>query len=160
MNDTPPDDHWMRKALDEARRAADADEVPVGAVVVANNDIVGRGHDQRIALCDPSAHAEILAMREAAQRLGDWRLEGCRIYVTLEPCAMCAGAILLARVDALYYGAANPKFGAVASRLNLLDDHGWNHCVRVEGGILADDCARLLAEFFRQKRTPPDETDV
>jgi len=147
-------DAWMRLALDEARRAAVEDEVPVGAVVVAGEEVVGRGRDRRMALRDPAAHAEILALREAAGRLGDWRLEGCAVYVTLEPCAMCAGAVLLSRIDALYFGAPNPKFGAVGSRLNLLDEAwGWNHRVRVVGGVLAAECGALLSAYFRGKRT-------
>jgi len=142
----------MRQALEQARIAAGEDEVPVGAVVVSGENVVGRGRDSRMALRDPTAHAEVLALREAAKCLGDWRLENCEIFVTLEPCPMCAGAILLARVRALYFGASNPKFGAVGTRLNVLGKHGWNHQVQVFGGILADDCARLLADYFQTKR--------
>ena len=142
----------MRQALDLARIAAAEDEVPVGALVVSGERIVGRGRDQRMALADPTAHAEVLALREAAACLGDWRLEGCEMYVTLEPCPMCAGAILLARLDALYYGAPNPKFGAAGTRINVLGDHGWNHRVRVAGGILAGECARPLSDYFQSKR--------
>jgi tRNA(adenine34) deaminase len=143
----------MREALDQARIATAEDEVPVGAVVVSGETVVGRGRDQRMALRDPTAHAEVLALREAARRLGDWRLEGCEVFVTLEPCAMCAGAILLARIEALYFGAPNPKFGAVGARLNVLADPGWNHRVRVVGGVLADECARLLGDYFHAKRS-------
>jgi tRNA(adenine34) deaminase len=143
---------WMREALAEAQLAAAEDEVPVGAVVVAGETAVGRGHDRRMALRDPTAHAEILALRQAADRLDEWRLEGCDVFVTLEPCAMCAGAVLLARVRTLCFGAPNVKFGAVGTRLNVLADHGWNHRVEVLGGILADECARLLADYFRAKR--------
>ena len=152
MSDQTRTEALMRQALEEAQRAAAEDEVPVGAVVVSGDAVIGRGRDRRVALCDPTAHAEILALREAAQCTGDWRLEGCELFVTLEPCAMCAGAVLLARIEALYYGATNPKFGAVGTRIDLLGDHGWNHRVRVVGGILADECARLLAEYFRGKR--------
>jgi tRNA(adenine34) deaminase len=152
MTDLARAEAWMREALDLARIAAGEDEVPVGAVVVEGDRIVGRGRDRRMALRDPTAHAEVLALREAGQQTGDWRLEGCEVFVTLEPCAMCAGAILLARIDALYFGAANPKFGAVGTRLDLLGDHGWNHRVRVAGGILADECARLLRNYFQNKR--------
>jgi len=144
---------WMREAIEQARIAFAEDEVPVGAVVVSGETVVGRGHDQRVALRDPTAHAEMLALREAARSLGDWRLEGCKIFVTLEPCAMCAGAILLARIEALFFGASNPKFGAVGTRLNVLGDHGWNHRVRVVGGILAEECGRLLGNYFRAKRS-------
>jgi tRNA(adenine34) deaminase len=143
----------MRRALEHAQQAASEDEVPVGAVVARGDRIVGAAHDRRMALRDPTAHAELLAIREAAATLGDWRLEGCDLFVTLEPCAMCAGAILLARIDCLYYGAPNPKFGAVGSRLDLLGgDWGWNHRVRVEAGLLAEECGRLLSEYFRTKR--------
>lgn len=152
MNEATRIEDLMREALDEARLAAEEDEVPVGAVVVSGDDIVGRGHDRRVALCDPTAHAEVLALREAAGRTGDWRLENCEIFVTLEPCAMCAGAILLARIEALYFGAKNPKFGAVGTRIDLLDDHGWNHRVSVVGGILDQECGRLMSDYFRKKR--------
>ncbi|MBM3334769.1 nucleoside deaminase [Candidatus Sumerlaeota bacterium] len=153
MSDVIRAETWMRCAIEQAQIAAEQDEVPVGAVVVLDETAVGRGYDRRMALRDPTAHAEVLALREAAQKLGDWRLEGCEIFVTLEPCAMCAGAILLARVSALYFGATNAKFGAVGTRINLLGGHGWNHRVRVVGGILADDCARPLADYFRVHRT-------
>jgi len=143
----------MRRALEQASLAAAEDEVPVGAVVLSNEIVVGQGRDRRIALRDPTAHAEVLALREAAQHLGDWRLEGCEIFVTLEPCPMCAGTILLARVEALYFGASNPKFGAVGTRLNVLGECGWNHRVRVVGGVLAEECAHLLAEYFRTRRS-------
>lgn len=143
---------WMGEALKRARLAAVEDEVPVGAVVVRGEILVGSGHDQRMALRDPTAHAEVLALREAANCLGDWRLEGCELFVTLEPCAMCAGAILLARIGALYFGASNPKFGAVGTRLNVLADPGWNHRVRILGGIRAGECAQLLTDYFRAKR--------
>lgn len=152
MTETARIEGWMREALEEAGRAATEDEVPVGAVVVSGGAIIGRGRDRRIALCDPTAHAEVLALRDAAGHIGDWRLEGCALFVTLEPCAMCAGAILLARVKALYFGAPNPKFGAVGSRVHLLADHGWNHRVEVVGGILAEQCGRLLGEYFHRKR--------
>jgi tRNA(adenine34) deaminase len=143
---------WMRQALQLAEIAAAEDEVPVGALVVSGERIVGHGHDQRVALADPTAHAEVLALREAARCLGDWRLEGCEMFVTLEPCPMCAGAILLARLDALYFGAPNPKFGAVGTRINVLGDPGWNHQVRVVGGVLADECACPLTDYFQSKR--------
>jgi len=142
----------MRLALDEAAMAAAEDEVPVGAMVVQGETIIGRAHDRRVALRDPTAHAEILALRQAAASLGDWRLENCDVFVTLEPCAMCAGALLLARIAAVYFGATNLKFGAVGTHLNVLGEHGWNHRVRVTGGLLADECAQLLADYFRTKR--------
>lgn len=153
MSETQEAEKWMALALAEAEQAAKEDEVPVGAVVVRQGRLIGRGHDQRMALRDPTAHAEVLALRQAAETLGDWRLDGCSIYVTLEPCAMCAGAILLARIEALYFGAPNPKFGAAGSLVNLLaDDIGWNHKVTTVGGILSHRCARLMETYFKAKR--------
>jgi tRNA(adenine34) deaminase len=145
-------DRWMRAALEEARVAAAEDEVPVGAVVVAAGRIVGSGHNQREALNDPTAHAEMIALTQAAATLGSWRLDGCTLYVTLEPCPMCAGAILQARVPAVVWGAADPKAGAVASLYRLFEDRRLNHRVDHVGGVLADECGRMLSEFFRAKR--------
>ena len=143
----------MRAALSEAQQAAEKDEVPVGAVVVKDGRIIGRGHDRKIGLNDPTAHAEILAIGAASGALGDWRLEGCTLYVTLEPCPMCAGAILLARIPRLVYGAPNPKFGAVESVTSLLkDDLDWNHAVEVIPGILAEKCAAEMRQYFSGKR--------
>ena len=151
------DEAWMRQALAEAQKAEQADEVPVGAVVVCQGQIIGRGHDAKIGRRDPTAHAEIIALRQAAGTLGDWRLEECVLYVTLEPCPMCAGAILLARVPRLVYGAPNHKFGAVGAKIDLLDDaHGWNHRVAVTGGVLADECAEILKQYFSRKRATGD----
>ena len=143
---------WMREALAEARLAANADEVPVGAVVVHDGRIIGRGRDRRVELRDPTAHAEVLAMRGAAAALGDWRLEGCVLYVTLEPCPMCAGAALLARVPLVVYGATNDKFGALVTRARLADDPQWNHRVAHAGGVLAGECAALLRAYFAGRR--------
>ncbi len=144
----------MQEALELARESAGEDEVPVGAVVVRVSDgtIIGRGRDRKMALHDPTAHAEITAMREAAAALGDWRLEGCALVVTLEPCPMCAGAAIMARIDAIIYGADNPKFGATGTLVNLPADARWNHLVRVEGGVLADECGAVLKDYFRAKR--------
>jgi len=149
-----PGEHerWMREALEQARGAARADEVPVGAVVVNGGQVIGAGRDARAATGDPTAHAEMLAIRAAAATLGDWRLEGCALFVTLEPCPMCAGAILLARLPLVVYGAGNPKFGAVETRLRTFDGPGWNHRVEAVAGVLADDCARLLTAYFALKR--------
>jgi tRNA(adenine34) deaminase len=151
-----PGEHgpWMREALALAREAAAADEVPVGAVVVNGKQVIGRGRDARAATGDPTAHAEILAIRAAAATLGDWRLEGCALFVTLEPCPMCAGAILLARVPLLVYGAPNAKFGAVETQQRLLGHPGWNHRVVAVSGVLADECASLLTGYFARKRRP------
>jgi tRNA(adenine34) deaminase len=148
----PPHERWMRLALDEARAAAAEDEVPVGAIVVAAGRVVGSGHNQREQLADPTAHAEMIAITQAAATLGSWRLEGCTLYVTLEPCPMCAGAILQARVPAVVWGAPDPKAGAVASLYRLFEDSRLNHRVEHVGHVLADECGRLLSEFFRGKR--------
>ncbi len=145
-------ERWMRLALDEARAAADEDEVPVGAIVVAGGRVVGTGHNQREQLADPTAHAEMIAITQAAAALGSWRLEGCTLYVTLEPCPMCAGAILQARVPQVVWGAPDPKAGAVESLYRLFEDVRLNHRVEHVGHVLAGECGRLLSEFFRGKR--------
>ncbi|GMV97676.1 MAG: tRNA-specific adenosine deaminase [Phycisphaerae bacterium] len=146
------DERFMRQALAEARAALEAGDVPVGAVVVHDGRIIGRGHNQRELLQDPTAHAEILALGAAAAALGSWRLTGCAIYVTLEPCAMCAGALVLARIDRLVFGAADPKAGACGSLMNLARDERLNHRVAVEAGVLAAPCAELLRGFFARRR--------
>jgi tRNA(adenine34) deaminase len=145
-------DRWMRLALEEARAAAAEDEVPVGAVVVAAGRIIASAHNQREQLSDPTAHAEMIALTQAAAQLGSWRLEQCTLYVTLEPCPMCAGAILQARVPRVVWGAADPKAGAVESLYRLFEDSRLNHRVDHVGRVLADDCGRILTEFFRGKR--------
>ena len=147
-----PHDRWMRLALEEARTAAAEDEVPVGAIVVAAGRVIASGHTQRERLCDPTAHAEMIALTQAAAALGSWRLEGCTLYVTLEPCPMCAGAILQARVPRVVWGAADPKAGAVESLYRLFEDTRLNHRVEHEGRVLADECGRILSDFFRGKR--------
>jgi tRNA(adenine34) deaminase len=149
-------EQWMDSALDLARLAADRKEVPVGALVVrldGSDEIVGRGWDRRVELQDPTAHAEILALREAGQNTGDWRLENCALIVTLEPCLMCAGATLLARVPLLVIGADNPKFGAAGGRMDSLSGHGWNHSVEIIRGIRKEPCAAILRDFFRSLRS-------
>lgn len=143
---------YMQEAILEARKAFSKGEVPIGAVVVLNDKIIGRGHNFREGLKDPTAHAEILAIRDAAQRLGSWRLTGASLYVTLEPCPMCAGAIVNARVQKLIYGAFDLKAGAVSSLMNLVQDRRLNHHVEVMDGICHEECAQLLQEFFRQLR--------
>jgi tRNA(adenine34) deaminase len=145
-------ERWMRLALEEARMAAEEDEVPVGAVVVAGGRVIASGHNQREQLQDPTAHAEMIALTQAAASLGSWRLEGCTLYVTLEPCPMCAGGILQARIPAVVWGAADPKAGAVRSLYELFNDARLNHRVEHLGGVLADECGRLLSDFFRSKR--------
>ena len=139
---------WMRVALGEAHRAEALGEVPIGAVLVRQGEIIGSGCNRPISACDPTAHAEIEALRDAARRVGNYRLPGATMYVTVEPCLMCAGALLHARIERLAYGASAPKTGAVAT----LEHAPSNHRLRVEGGILADCSARLLAEFFAARR--------
>jgi len=143
---------WMEAALDEARKAAAIGEVPIGAVVVREGEILGRGHNRRETDGDPLAHAEILAIREAARAIGGWRLSGCTLYVTLEPCAMCAGALVAARIDRLVYGPADPKAGYCGSLGNLVEDPRLNHRLAVEAGVLADESAALLRGFFSELR--------
>src|SRR5690349_7855788 len=143
----------MRLALDEARAALPSGDVPVGAVVVGpDGTVVGRGHNVREAEGDPTGHAEVRALREAAAALGQWRLAGCTLVVTLEPCTMCAGALVLARVDRLVYGAEDPKAGAVGSLWDVVRDRRLNHRPEVAGGVLAAECGGLLRAFFRDQR--------
>ena len=146
------DAHFMQLALAEAEAAARAGEVPVGAVVVRGGEVVATGRNAPVQGHDPTAHAEIVALRAAAQRLGNYRLDGCTLYVTLEPCAMCSGAMLQARLDRVVFGAAEPKTGAAGSVLNLFAHTPLNHQTTVQGGVLADACAALLSDFFRQRR--------
>jgi len=142
----------MRLALDEARRAFAEDEVPVGAVIVHGERVVGSAHNQRELLRDPTAHAEMIAITQAAEALGSWRLDGCTLYVTLEPCPMCAGAIQQARIPLLVYGADDPKAGAVRSLHQLLADPRLNHRCEATGGILSREAGELLSRFFQAKR--------
>ena len=142
----------MRAALDLAREAASIDEVPVGAVVVAEGAIVGRGFNQPISRRDPTAHAEIMALRDAASTVGNYRLPGTTLYVTLEPCIMCSGAIMHARVGRVVFGAQDPKTGAAGSVVNLYDESRLNHHATIEGGVLAEECGKLLSSFFAARR--------
>lgn len=146
------DYYWMQQALLLADQAAQHNEVPVGAIVVVNNSIIGRGYNQPILGCDPTAHAEIIALREAAKTVSNYRLMNATLYVTLEPCAMCAGAIVHARVNRLVYGALEPKSGVVKSKQLFFEQPFLNHKVEVLGGVLADDCAKRLQDFFRLRR--------
>lgn len=143
---------YMNMALEQARAAFEADEVPVGAVIVANDKVVAAAFNQREMLKDPTAHAEMIAITQAAEMLQGWRLADCTLYVTLEPCPMCAGAIVQSRIARVVYGASDPKAGAVDSLYNLLNDSRLNHQVEVISGIEADRCGSLLTEFFQRKR--------
>ena len=143
---------FMREALAEAEKARVLGEVPIGAVVALENKIIGRGHNLREVLKDSSAHAEILAMREAAGFIGDWRLNGATLYATIEPCAMCAGAIVQFRVSTLVYGAADPKAGAVDSVVDLVREPRFNHRVEVVAGVLEEECRSIIRRFFRELR--------
>jgi tRNA(adenine34) deaminase len=151
---TPPglDEAWMRAAIEEAARALDHDDVPVGAVVVHEGEVIGAGHNERELRQDPTAHAEMIALRAAAGHLGSWRLLDCTLYVTLEPCAQCAGAIVLGRVPRVVYGTADAKAGAAGSVLDILAEPRLNHRPQVAGGVLAAECAALLVDFFRSRR--------
>jgi tRNA(adenine34) deaminase len=143
---------WMQQALSLARIAGERGEVPVGAVVVHDGTIIGRGVNSPISARDPTAHAEISALREAAQALGNYRLPDCTLYVTLEPCAMCAGAVIHARLSRLVFGARDPKTGACGSIVDLFAEQRLNHHTSVEGGVCADECGRLLSAFFAARR--------
>ena len=143
---------WMQLALEEARMAATEDEVPVGAVILSGGRVIASGHNQREQLADPTAHAQMIALTQAAASLGSWRLDNCVLYVTLEPCPMCAGAILQARVPCVVWGAADPKAGAVESLYRLFEDSRLNHRVEHVGHVLEAECGRLLSDFFRGKR--------
>ena len=146
-------EQYMRDALALAKQAAAAGEVPVGAVIVKDNEIIGRGYNQPISRHDPSAHAEVMALRDAAQHLGNYRLTNCDLYVTLEPCCMCVGAIMHARIARVFFGAADPKTGACGSVVNLFAETRLNHHAEVSGGLLAEESAQLLSEFFARRRT-------
>src|SRR5919197_277842 len=145
-------DAWMDAALEEARRARDAGEVPIGAVVAVDGDIVGRGFNQPISSGDPTAHAEIVAIREAARRVGNYRLTGATLCVTIEPCLMCVGALVHARIGTLVFGAAEPRTGAVSSTVRGGELPGHNHRFQVVAGVLEDQCRALMQDFFRTRR--------
>ncbi|HEY8625789.1 MAG TPA: tRNA adenosine(34) deaminase TadA [Solirubrobacteraceae bacterium] len=148
----PRDEYFMRLALREAQRASEHDDIPVGAVVVKDGEVIGSGHNEREVRADPTAHAEMIALREAARLLGSWRVLDSVLYVTLEPCAMCAGAIVLARIPRVVFGTADPKAGAAGSVLNILEEPRLNHRPQVESGLLAEECADLLRAFFATRR--------
>jgi tRNA(adenine34) deaminase len=148
----PRDDYFMRMALREAERALEHDDVPIGAVLVRDGELVAAAHNERELRQDPTAHAEVIALREAARLAGSWRLLDTVVYVTLEPCAMCAGALVLARVPRVVYGASDPKAGACGSVLDVLGEPRLNHRPEVAGGLLAQECGELLSEFFASRR--------
>ncbi|MCS3903129.1 tRNA(adenine34) deaminase [Methylohalomonas lacus] len=147
------DQDWMQKAIAQAREAEAAGEVPVGAVIVRDGELVAQAWNRPIGSHDPTGHAEIIALRAAAARLANYRLPGCTLYVTLEPCTMCAGAIIHARVDRVVYGATDPKTGAAGSVFDILGTRKLNHCVDVTGGVLAEECGRQLSAFFQKRRS-------
>lgn len=147
----PIDSQYMTAALELAREAAQAGDVPVGCVIVKDGRIIGQGHNRREVLGDATAHAELEAIRQACQSVGDWHLNGCTLYVTLEPCPMCTGAIINARMDTVVYGAANPKAGCCGSVISLFQEQ-FNHHPAVYGGVLETECAAVLGEFFQSKR--------
>jgi tRNA(adenine34) deaminase len=148
----PREEYFMRVALREAHRALEHADVPIGAVVVRDGEVIAAAHNEREVRADPTAHAELLALREAARALGGWRVLDTVLYVTLEPCAMCAGAIVLARVPRVVYGASDPKAGAAGSVLDVLGERRLNHRPEVAGGLLAQECGALLSEFFAARR--------
>ena len=149
---TDEDQRWIKEAIVLAKQAADDGEVPVGAVVVKDGKIIGCGWNQNIGLNDPTAHAEIMAMREAGNSQANHRLPGCTLYVTLEPCVMCAGAMIHARLERIVFAATDPKTGAAGGKFDLLSNPAHNHAPVVNGGCLADECSALLKDFFRQRR--------
>jgi tRNA(adenine34) deaminase len=152
MNDSKEDQLYMKVAIEQAQIAEENGDVPIGVVVVYQNQIIGRAYNQREQLQDPTAHAEIIALTQAAAFLESWRLHGCTMYVTLEPCTMCAGALVLARIDRLIYGCDDPKTGAVKSLYNIVTDERLNHIIDVTPGVLAEECSVLLQHFFRRRR--------
>lgn len=148
----PRDEYFMRLALREAVRALEHDDIPVGAIVVKDGEVIGTGHNEREIRADPTAHAEMIALRDAARALGSWRVLDSVLYVTLEPCAMCAGAIVLARIPRVVFGTSDPKAGAAGSVLDVLAEPRLNHRPQVESGLLAEECANLLRSFFASRR--------
>jgi len=152
MNNNKEDERFMRAAVEAARIAEDNGDVPIGAVIVYKDRIIGRAYNQREQLADPTAHAEIIALTQAAAARQSWRLNGCTMYVTLEPCPMCAGALVLARMDRLCYGCSDPKSGACGSLYNIVDDERLNHRLEITAGVLAEECKEQLQNFFERRR--------
>ena len=147
------DEQYMRQAIEQAMIAEENGDVPIGAIIVYQNQGIGKAYNQREQLNDPTAHAEIIALTQAAAFIESWRLNGCTIYVTLEPCPMCAGALVLARIDRLVYGCDDPKTGAVKSLYNIVQDERLNHRLEVTAGVLANECSQQLQKFFSKRRT-------
>ncbi len=154
-----PHEHFMKLALQQARAARELDEVPVGAVIHRGGRVIGAAHNLTRQLRDPTAHAEMLSITQAAEAIGDWRLTDCVMYVTLEPCSMCAGAIINARLPMVVYGAVDPKGGAVSSLYELLNDSRLNHKAETVGGVLSNECGQILTDFFRSKRKKSGDQD-
>ncbi|MET1248355.1 tRNA adenosine(34) deaminase TadA [Sporolactobacillus sp. STCC-11] len=146
------DERFMEVAIAEARKAEEIGEVPIGAVIVQGGEVIARGYNRREQLQQPTAHAELMAIEAASRKLGTWRLSGCTLYVTLEPCPMCAGAIVLSRIDRLVYGAADPKAGCAGTLMDLIQEPRFNHRAEVVAGVLGDRCGRMLSDFFRKLR--------
>ena len=143
---------YIEEALKEAKKAAAMGEIPIGAVIVKDGEIIGRGHNETETGCDPTAHAEIVAIRQAAKRLGGWKLPGCSMYVTIEPCSMCAGAIVWSRIEKLYIGSMDPKAGACGSVFNIPQEKKLNHFVEIETGVMQAECSGIIRDFFKQLR--------
>ena len=152
INSLSTDERYMRMAIDQAYIAEENGDVPIGCVIVYENRVIAKAYNQREQLHDPTAHAEIIALTQAAEFIGNWRLHGCTIYVTLEPCPMCAGALVLGRLDRLVYGTDDPKTGAVKSLYNIVQDDRLNHRLEVTSGVMADDCKTQLQAFFQRRR--------
>jgi tRNA(adenine34) deaminase len=150
-------EHFMKLAMEEAKKAEEIGEVPIGAVIVKDGEVIARGYNLRETTNDPTAHAEMIAIREAAACLGGWRLEGCSLYVTLEPCPMCAGAIIQSRIELVVYGAEDPKAGCVGTLMDLLSDTRFNHQAEVISGVLQEECGEILTRFFRSLRQKKKE---
>lgn len=150
--DNEKHEKWMRLAIEEAQKAQQLAEVPIGAIVVLNDEIIGKGYNLRETTQDATTHAEMIAIREACQNVGSWRLEEAQLYVTLEPCPMCSGAMILSRVKEVYFGAYDPKGGTAGTLMNLLTDERFNHQAHVVGGVLETECGQLLTDFFRELR--------
>ena len=152
-----PDEKYMKAAIKEARKAEALTEVPIGCVIVCDGKIIARGYNRRNTDANTLAHAELVAIRKASKKLGDWRLEGCTMYVTLEPCQMCAGALVQSRIDRVVIGAMNPKAGCCGSVMDLLHVDGFNHRVEMTSGVLAEECSQMLSDFFRRLRAEKAE---